>query len=612
MRIVLVNWAKIWEGAAQGGGVNQYVQALAIELVGRGHDVVSLCGGTEHYPGLRGPVIRRHADWFGIKVFEVINSPVLAPSLAQFERPLDEVSSPPLEEEVGRLFEHLRPGAIHWNNLEGFSIGCVEAGKRSGARTVFSLHNYHTICPQVYLMQRHRVACYDYDNGHNCAKCVDIVPVEVERKKYEALHPDPWAEELKKARSTFADSVKSLGRWLPAGRRYLALKAAGKQSVAHELPGRPVQSMDDATGLYTGGHSIKTAENAGRSFVISPDDPRGDSRHLLAELDPKKPADYSLPQYRPLTNDIFPEPPSDKAPNAYAKRRGAMVAMLNGCDAVLAVSDFVRRKYIALGVSPAVIRTVPIGSRINRVVSIKPELKFDPAPFKRPETSTPEELRSERPIRILFIGIHNYYKGFGFLAESLEELPPEILRRLHMTVYAFGGRDVEWMYERLRPRLAGLRYGWHYWFHDLPWLCGGQDMVIVPSVWWDNGPQTVFESLGCGVPVLGAAVGGIPDFVKHGVNGLLFRGNDREDLKARFREIVAQPWIIDDLRKNVRPPKGIEEHAAELELMYAASVAGAVHEATAPSHGQSNGGGAALPGTRVVDAARPAAQEAGA
>jgi glycosyltransferase involved in cell wall biosynthesis len=99
-------------------------------------------------------------------------------------------------------------------------------------------------------------------------------------------------------------------------------------------------------------------------------------------------------------------------------------------------------------------------------------------------------------------------------------------------------------------------------------MMGGKDLTLVPSVWWDNAPQTVFESMSCGVPVLGAAVGGIPDFVHHGVNGLLFRGNDREDLKRRLIEVIENPWQLEELRKNVRPCKSIEEHTPEMERIY--------------------------------------------
>ncbi|MBK7404152.1 MAG: glycosyltransferase [Phycisphaerales bacterium] len=237
-----------------------------------------------------------------------------------------------------------------------------------------------------------------------------------------------------------------------------------------------------------------------------------------------------------------------------------MLAMLDGCDSVLAVSGFVRDKFLSMGLEPSRVRALPIGSRINEVVGANRELAFAPAPF----ADTPD-----RPIRLVFLGYNNHYKGLHVLADALELLTPDYLRRLSVTVHAHQGQPMQWRFERLRPRLADLTYQYAYDYSDIPWILGGRDLVVVPSVWWDNAPQTVFEAFGCGVPVLAAALGGIPDFVRHRHNGLLFRGNDRYDLARRLAEVVREPTLLDAMRANVMAPKGIAEHAAELEAHYA-------------------------------------------
>jgi len=71
-----------------------------------------------------------------------------------------------------------------------------------------------------------------------------------------------------------------------------------------------------------------------------------------------------------------------------------------------------------------------------------------------------------------------------------------------------------------------------------------------------------------GVPVLGAAVGGIPDFIEEGVNGLLFRGNDREDLRRVLLSVLAEPERLFELRRGVRPPRSMRAHAADLVEVY--------------------------------------------
>lgn len=552
MRIVLVNWARVWDGAAFGGGVNQYCQALALELVRNGHDVVSLFGGTTFVREPAGCFIRRSDDWMGVRVFEVVNSPVMAPGIVQFQRPLGEISSPELEARVGQLFGWLKPDAVHWNNIEGFSIGCVSEARRAGARNIFSLHNYHTICPQVYLLRGHRRLCTDFDNGHNCVGCIETRDPDVTRAEMIAKHEAAAVGTGEAdAEREFRDAIgwpKRAVKWYLELRRQRRLAAEARRRA---LPGHPCESEADATRP-----------------MPAPEDKRGRTPQLMAELNPPKPPDPDAPERRVVLNVIEPEPPSGKQPNDYGRRRRAMVEMLSACDRTLAVSNFVRHKFISMGVSERTIRTLPIGSRINRVIALKPDLLFDPPPFDPP----PTPWARQRPVRLHFMGYNNHYKGLPILAEVLETMSPEHLRQIKLSIFALDGQYIEWMFRRLEPRLAGgvggLQFSTGYNFHDIPWMMGGKDICLVPSVWWDNAPQTVFESLACGVPVLGAAVGGIPDFVHEGVNGLLFRANDREHLRSRLVEIVENPHLLERLRKNVRPCKSIEEHAREMELVY--------------------------------------------
>jgi glycosyltransferase involved in cell wall biosynthesis len=273
--------------------------------------------------------------------------------------------------------------------------------------------------------------------------------------------------------------------------------------------------------------------------------------------------DHADPQHLPLINAALPDPPSAKPPNEYGKRRRAMVAMLNGCDRVLAVSAFVRDKFVAMGVEPRVIEAMHIGTRIGRVLERNRELVFDPPPF---DPSVPFD--QQRPLRLIFMGYNNLYKGLHVFADALEMLTPEHLQRIDLSIFALDGKSIEWRFRRMEPRLAKLMFVHGYYFQDIPWMLGGKDLGVVPSVWWDNAPQTVFEFFSCGVPVLGAAVGGIPDFVKDNMNGLLFQGNNPWDLARRLVGAIREPWKLTAMRANVKPPKEMDDHVLELEPIY--------------------------------------------
>jgi len=562
MRIVLVNWAHLWDGASYGGGVNGYCQALALDLVARGHEVVSLCSGVTYTPGSSpetiGPCqLRRHDDWLGVRIFEVINSPVLAPSLHQFADPASEERSPELEALVRSLFRALKPDVVHFHNIEGFSAGCVDAAREPtadwpGARVVFSLHNYHTICPQVYLMQGHTTPCFDAAGGTRCTGCVERTDRQGEMLARAQRYAKSYREEHPEARPQPASPAPP-----PSIARGLVTE------VKRYVKGEPVRPTPPPPPTPAPIEPPGRAVESDRDILHPRPVPRDDERRGQARSLTQKECNGFAPRpddpaWRPLLNVIQPEP-EPAVVNDYGHRRAAMVAMLNRCDRVLAVSNFVREKFVSMGLNPALAQTLPIGSRINSMVAANRELVFAPEPFAE---------NPRRAIRLAFLGYNNHYKGLHVLADALELLTPESLRRFDLLVHAHNGQPMQWRFERLRPRLAGLTYQHAYDYSDIPWLLGGRDLVVVPSVWWDNAPQTVFEAFGCGVPVLGAELGGIPDFVTHGHNGLLFRGNDRCDLARRLAECVREPAALDRLRANVRPPKSIADHAAEVESLY--------------------------------------------
>lgn len=544
MRIVLVNWARIEDGTSVGGGVNGYCRQLAVELVRRGHDVSYLCSGNTYVPkdrrGAQGACeVRRMGEFRGVRVFEVVNSPVIAPAPYQFRDPMGEVAAPDLERQVSRFFHLLTPDIVHFHNIEGFSIGCADAARLPGnpwpgAKVLYSLHNYHTICPQVYLLQGGRTPCFDSENGHRCAGCFDAPTRGAERRNKEERYIREHA------------GFPSGGSWR---QRLPVLRSIGteiKSLVTRgRVPSLPGISIDESSLMSDPGavHALDAGV------------------HQLTNEDS---------EHAPISNAPVADPPSPRAPNDYMKRRLAMVAMLNRCDRVLAVSDFVRRKFMAFGVNERVMHELHIGSAMTELAALNREILTPPPPFSRD---------AGRPIRLVFMGYHNHPKGLHMLADSLERCRPESLARFHLSIYA---KDVEPIVPRLNMldgRLAGLSISGGYRYEDVPRMLAGRDLGIVPSVWWDNGPQTVMEFFACGLPVLGAELGGIPDFVRHGINGLLFRGNDRSALAATLSELAADPKQIDSLREHVKPPKSMTTHAAELESIYAQCLESAEHRA---------------------------------
>ncbi len=73
-------------------------------------------------------------------------------------------------------------------------------------------------------------------------------------------------------------------------------------------------------------------------------------------------------------------------------------------------------------------------------------------------------------------------------------------------------------------------------------LFRGADAAILSSA-WENFPHTVVEALAVGTPVIATAVGGVPEIVRDGENGLLVPPGDPAALAAAIRRFFAEPEL---------------------------------------------------------------------
>ncbi len=73
-------------------------------------------------------------------------------------------------------------------------------------------------------------------------------------------------------------------------------------------------------------------------------------------------------------------------------------------------------------------------------------------------------------------------------------------------------------------------------------LIRGARALVLPSEWYENAPMSVLEAFACGTPVIGADIGGIPELIAPGVDGLLFASGDvgaLADALARVASMTA-------------------------------------------------------------------------
>jgi glycosyltransferase involved in cell wall biosynthesis len=83
-------------------------------------------------------------------------------------------------------------------------------------------------------------------------------------------------------------------------------------------------------------------------------------------------------------------------------------------------------------------------------------------------------------------------------------------------------------------------------------LFAAADGSVLPSA-WENFPHTVVEALAVGCPVLATSVGGVPEVVRDGENGLLVSPRDPDALAAAITRFFGEPGLHERLAAAAAP-----------------------------------------------------------
>jgi glycosyltransferase involved in cell wall biosynthesis len=185
-------------------------------------------------------------------------------------------------------------------------------------------------------------------------------------------------------------------------------------------------------------------------------------------------------------------------------------------------------------------------------------------PWREPRGSDPQ-----RPLRIGYAGGIYPSKGVHVLIQAFTQLPPGTATlELHGVL--------EWFpsYVGHLKQLAGERADvrWHGRFAPdaIDAILAGLDLLVVPSLWYENRPLSIQAAFRCGVPVLSSDLGGLAELVEPGRGGERFPRGDVGALAQLLRELAAdRPRLQALARARPRLPSMAEVAGRHLEL-YAA------------------------------------------
>ena len=76
--------------------------------------------------------------------------------------------------------------------------------------------------------------------------------------------------------------------------------------------------------------------------------------------------------------------------------------------------------------------------------------------------------------------------------------------------------------------------------------------LVIPSIWYENGPYSVIETQAIGKAIIGANIGGIPEMVQDNVNGLIYEYDDINELEDKMKKLFESPELVDYFGKSAK------------------------------------------------------------
>jgi glycosyltransferase involved in cell wall biosynthesis len=191
---------------------------------------------------------------------------------------------------------------------------------------------------------------------------------------------------------------------------------------------------------------------------------------------------------------------------------------------------------------------------------------FAPPSRCRATGATGCEVAGDERLRIGFVGTLVWHKGVHVLIEAARQLHGHFEVQIHADPAIFPDYVAE-----LRKAGTGLPVVFRGGFarDRVDDAYQAFDVLVVPSLWPENSPLVIHEAFMRHVPVVASRIGGIPDLVAHGINGLLYEPFDAASLAACLQQLIDDRRLLDSLSERAPAVKSIAQDAREWEERYA-------------------------------------------
>lgn len=251
----------------------------------------------------------------------------------------------------------------------------------------------------------------------------------------------------------------------------------------------------------------------------------------------------------------FPE----REPSDFFLRETYIKRFFKLVDLFIAPSQFLRDRYVSWGISPD-------------TIVMRENIVSDRAPV-----TAGSRMFSGTNLRVAFFGQISVLKGINVLFDAASELVRRGVDNVVFEIHGdYRGQPKEFQdefEERLKMIPKNVKVCGSYDSNDVDRLMSSVDVVVVPSIWWENSPVVIQEALRNRVPVICSNIGGMAEKIRDGVDGFHFEVSDYRGLADVIAWLADDKSQLDNVRKSMKAPRSEKEMLEDFAALYGALVA---------------------------------------
>jgi len=153
---------------------------------------------------------------------------------------------------------------------------------------------------------------------------------------------------------------------------------------------------------------------------------------------------------------------------------------------------------------------------------------------------------AQSKISFLFSGTLSKHKGIDVVIKAFKSLKN---KSFELNIYGDGPlRD--FVNSEVKDS-DNIHYHGKYSKEDTKKLIQTNDVVLVPSTWYENNPIILQEMIAANLPAIVSNIGSLPEMVEDNKTGFIFEISDSNDLKKVVEDIIENPTKLNDIKYNM-------------------------------------------------------------